>query len=92
MLLLKIQSLCFGHSGIQLKTVERLVEMLNHDILPVIYQQGSLGASGELAPLAHLSLPLLGRGEVDIPGVRGSGYFKRRKASKILKKMNWTPI
>ena len=64
MLLLKIQSLSYGHSGIQLQTVERLIAFYNNDILPVIYTQGSLGASGDLAPLAHLSLPLLGEGEV----------------------------
>ena len=59
-LLLKIQSLAYGHSGVQLATVERLVEFFNRGILPVVYQQGSLGASGDLAPLAHMSLPLLG--------------------------------
>jgi histidine ammonia-lyase len=57
MLLLKIQSLGYGHSGIQLQTVNRLVAFFNNDILPVIYTQGSLGASGDLAPLAHLSCP-----------------------------------
>ena len=64
MLLLKAQSLSYGHSGAQLITVQRLVDMFNEDILPVVYQQGSLGASGDLAPLAHLSLPLIGLGEV----------------------------
>ena len=64
MLLLKIQSLAYGYSGVQLSTVERLVDMYNHDVLPRIYEMGSLGASGDLAPLAHLSLPLLGLGEV----------------------------
>jgi histidine ammonia-lyase len=64
MLLLKIQSLSYGHSGVQLLTVLRLIDFFNYDILPVIYQQGSLGASGDLAPLAHLSLPLIGEGEV----------------------------
>ena len=59
MLLLKIQSLSYGHSGVQLLTVQRLIDFYNNDILPVIYTQGSLGASGDLAPLAHLSLPLL---------------------------------
>jgi histidine ammonia-lyase len=53
--LFKIQSLGYGHSGIQLQTVNRLVAFFNNDILPVIYTQGSLGASGDLAPLAHLS-------------------------------------
>ena len=85
MLLLKIQSLSYGHSGVQLKTVERLVDFYNHDILPVIYTQGSLGASGDLAPLAHLSLPLLGEGEVYQDGFR-------QPAKKILEKMGWEPI
>ena len=64
MLLLKIQSLSYGHSGVQLCTVERLIDFFNNDIIPVVYQLGSLGASGDLAPLAHMSLPLLGLGEV----------------------------
>lgn len=64
MLVLKIQSLAFGNSGVALSTVERLVDFYNRDILPVVYQLGSLGASGDLAPLAHLSLPLIGEGEV----------------------------
>jgi histidine ammonia-lyase len=85
MLLLKIQSLSYGHSGIQLQTVERLVDFYNNDILPVIYTQGSLGASGDLAPLAHLSLPLLGEGDV---------YFEGKKvhSSEVLKHFNWKPI
>lgn len=85
MLLLKIQSLSYGHSGVQLVTVERLVDFYNKDILPVIYNQGSLGASGDLAPLAHLSLPLLGEGEV---------YFEEKKvhSSVVLNKFNWQPI
>jgi histidine ammonia-lyase len=85
MLLLKIQSLSYGNSGVQLQTVERLVDFYNHDVLPVIYNQGSLGASGDLAPLAHLSLPLLGEGEVNFEGFR-------QPSSKVLAKMNWQPI
>jgi histidine ammonia-lyase len=85
MLLLKIQSLSYGHSGVQLQTVERLVDFYNHDILPVVYTQGSLGASGDLAPLAHLSLPLLGEGEVYYDGFR-------QPAKKVLEKMGWQPI
>ena len=81
MLLLKIQSLSYGYSAIHIQTIERLIDMFNNNILPVIYEQGSLGASGDLAPLAHLSLPLIGKGEVDIPGVYENGYFKRRKSS-----------
>lgn len=64
MLLLKIQSLSYGHSGVQLQTVERLIDFYNNDVFPVVYEFGSLGASGDLAPLAHLALPLLGLGEV----------------------------
>lgn len=85
MLLLKIQSLSYGNSGVQLETVERLVDFYNNDILPVIYSQGSLGASGDLAPLAHLSLPLLGEGEVYHDGFR-------QPAMKVLQKFNWKPI
>lgn len=85
MLLLKIQSLSYGHSGVQLETVERLIEFYNNDILPVIYNQGSLGASGDLAPLAHLSLPLLGEGEVYMDGFR-------QPSAKVLDKMGWKPI
>ncbi len=73
MLLLKIQSLSYGHSGVQLKTVERLIDFYNNDIYPVIYTKGSLGASGDLAPLAHLCLPLIGMGEVEHNGKRISG-------------------
>lgn len=68
MLLLKIQSLSYGHSAIALTTVQRLIDFYNLDILPVIYTQGSLGASGDLAPLAHLALPLIGEGEVFYKG------------------------
>ncbi len=85
MLLLKIQSLSYGHSGIALETVQRLIDFYNEDILPVVYEQGSLGASGDLAPLAHLSLPLLGKGEVYFEG-------ERVDAESILKKYNWEPI
>lgn len=85
MLLLKIQSLSYGNSGVQLQTVERLIEFYNNDILPVVYEQGSLGASGDLAPLAHLSLPLLGEGKVYADGFR-------QPAHKVLAKMGWEPI
>ena len=85
MLLLKIQSLSYGYSGVQLATVERLIEFYNNDILPVVYNQGSLGASGDLAPLAHLSLPLLGKGEVYQDD-------KIVSAEEVLKAHNWEPI
>ena len=64
MLLLKIQSLSYGHSAIALETIQRLIDLYNYEIFPVVYTQGSLGASGDLAPLAHLALPLIGEGRV----------------------------
>ena len=85
MLLTKIQSLSYGNSGVQTATVERLVEMYNRSILPLVYQQGSLGASGDLAPLANLSLPLLGLGEVEMDG-------KVIPSSQMLEAMGWEPI
>jgi len=85
MLLLKIQSLSYGNSGIAIDTVQRLIDFFNEDVLPVVYEQGSLGASGDLAPLAHMSLPLLGKGEV---------YFEGEQvdSSIVLDKFNWEPI
>ena len=65
MLYLKIQSVSYGYSGVQLSTVERLVDMFNNKVWPRVFEMGSLGASGDLAPLAHLTLPLLGLGEVN---------------------------
>lgn len=85
MLLLKIKSLSYGHSGVQVETVDRLVSFYNNDILPVIYTQGSLGASGDLAPLAHLALPLIGEGEVWYKG-------EQTAASEVLRHFDWTPI
>jgi histidine ammonia-lyase len=85
MLLLKVQSLSYGHSGVQLATVQRLIDMYNHNVLPVVYQSGSLGASGDLAPLAHLSLPLINEGIVYYEGDKHS-------ASKVNKILNWEPI
>lgn len=85
MLLLKIQALSYGKSGVQLVTVERLVDFFNNDILPVVYQLGSLGASGDLAPLAHLSLPLLGKGEVNYQN-------KKQNAVDVLKSLKLEPV
>ena len=85
MLLLKIQSLSYGYSGCKLDTVERLIDFFNHDITPIVYRQGSLGASGDLVPLAHLCLPLVGEGEVEMQGEVISG-------AKMLEKMGWKPI
>ena len=85
MLLLKIQSLSYGFSGVQLQTVERLIDFYNNDVLPIIFTQGSLGASGDLAPLAHLALPLLGEGEV---------FFKGKivYSSTVLSNFGWQPL
>ncbi|MEQ8910156.1 MAG: histidine ammonia-lyase [Vicingaceae bacterium] len=85
MLLLKVQGLSQGHSGVQLITVQRLIDFYNQDVLPVIYEQGSLGASGDLAPLAHLALPLFGEGEVNFEG-------KRCSAEEVNKKMGWESV
>ncbi len=85
MLLLKAHALSYGHSGVQLETVERILDFYNNDIYPVVYEQGSLGASGDLAPLAHLFLPLLGYGDVRYKG-------KKYPAAEILKKFNWKAI
>lgn len=85
MLLLKVQSLSYGHSGVQLSTVQRLIDLFNEDMVPVVYELGSLGASGDLAPLAHMSLPLLGLGEVYYEG-------KKQKSSEVLNKLGWEPI
>ncbi len=92
MMLLKIQSLSYGHSGIQLKTVNRLIDMFNNNIIPVVYQQGSLGASGDLAPLAHMSLPLIGEGEVNVLEENSKEKYKIKKSDKILKEMKWAPL
>ncbi|MBR1573534.1 MAG: histidine ammonia-lyase [Bacteroidales bacterium] len=85
MLLLKAQSLAYGHSGAQLITVQRLIDMFNNDVLPVVYQQGSLGASGDLCPLAHMSLPLIGLGEVLYKG-------KVRPSADVWAELGWEPI
>ena len=86
MLLLKVQNFSFGYSGVQLETAQRLVDCYNCDILPVVYQQGSLGASGDLCPLANLMLPsVLGLGEVYYKGVRTD-------VSNVYIEKGWKPI
>ena len=85
MMLLKVQSLSYGYSGCKLDTVQRLVDYFNNDIYPVVYMQGSLGASGDLVPLAHMSLPLVGLGEVEYQGKVISG-------AEMLKIFGWEPI
>jgi len=68
MLLLRVNALIKGYSGIRLKVIEKMVELLNNNLIPVVYSQGSLGASGDLAPLSHMVLPLIGLGEVVFKG------------------------
>ncbi len=85
MMLLKIQSLSYGYSGCKTDTVEQLIRFFNNDVYPVVYRQGSLGASGDLVPLAHLCLPLVGLGEVEYKGKLMSG-------ADLLKKLRWKPI
>jgi len=85
MLLFKIQSLSYGYSAIQLKTINRLIDFYNHDVYPIVFTQGSLGASGDLSPLAHMSLPLIGKGKV---------VYKEKiyESEEILKKFGWEKI
>ncbi len=85
MLLLKIHALARGNSAVQLKTVQRIAALFNRDILPVVCEQGSLGASGDLAPLAMLFLPLLGKGEVYYRGVK-------RSAAEVIREQGWEPL
>lgn len=85
MMLLKAHALSMGFSGVQVETVERILDFYNNDIIPVVNDRGSLGASGDLAPLANLFLPLIGEGEVFFQG-------RRIKSSDMLAQMGWHPI
>ncbi|MBE6307104.1 MAG: histidine ammonia-lyase [Bacteroidaceae bacterium] len=85
MLLLKAHALSMGHSGVQVVTVQRVLDLYNNDILPIVYDRGSLGASGDLAPLANLFLPLIGEGDVNYKGVR-------RPAAEVLKEVGLEPV
>ena len=85
MLCLKVWNMLYGNSGVQKETVLRLVEHFNQDVLPVIYTQGSLGASGDLAPLAHLCLPLIGEGNVILDG-------KEVPTKEALDFLGWKPL
>jgi len=85
MLCLKVWNMLFGHSGVQPETVLRMVDLFNEDILPVVYTQGSLGASGDLSPLAHLCLPLIGEGKVVVDGIE-------REAKDVLAEKGWEPL
>ncbi|MDE7414122.1 MAG: histidine ammonia-lyase [Muribaculaceae bacterium] len=85
MLLLKAHALTMGFSGVQVVTVERIIDFYNNDTLPVVYDRGSLGASGDLAPLANLFLPLIGEGEMMCDGIK-------YKSSDVLNRFGWKPI
>ena len=84
-LLLKAIGLSKGHSGVQIETIEQILFLYNENILPVIYEQGSLGASGDLAPLAHMSLSLIGEGEVIYKG-------NRRPTSEVFRDLRRNPV
>ncbi len=85
MLITKVHALCQGFSGVQLSTIERIIWHIENEIIPVVPEQGSVGASGDLAPLAHLFLPLIGLGEVFYKG-------QRQKSSEVLSKFRLSPI
>ena len=85
MLILKVHSLCFGYSGISYATIERILWFLEEDHLPMVPSKGSLGASGDLAPLAHLFLPLIGLGKV-----RYRGRFE--ETARLYQKKGLTPL
>lgn len=85
MMYLKIVALSKGHSGVRLETVERLLNMLKVDMIPVVYNQGSLGASGDLCPLSHMVLPLLGEGEVWLEGIK-------MKSIEALETLGWQAL
>lgn len=85
MLALKVKSLSYGFSGVRVETVQRLVDYFNEGVYPIVYQQGSLGASGDLAPLANMCLPLLGLGEVYYQG-------EKHSAAEVNKKFGWEPL
>ena len=85
MFLLKAHALSLGHSGVQVITVQRIIDFFNNDVLPIVYDRGSLGASGDLAPLANLFLPLIGVGDVYYQG-------KKCEAIKVLDEFGWEPV
>jgi len=85
MLITKVQSLAQGFSGIQLSTLERIIWHIDNDVIPVVPEKGSVGASGDLAPLAHLFLPLIGLGEVFYKG-------NRHPAKEMLDQFNLAPV
>lgn len=90
MLLFKVCGLIRGHSGVQPQTVDRLVDFFNEGLMPVVPRQGSLGASGDLAPLSHMCLPLMGEGELMQQDAKGQ--WRTRPAADIHQEKGWSPI
>ena len=84
-MLLKAHALSLGHGGVQVITVQRILDFFNNDVLPIVYDRGSLGASGDLAPLANLFLPLIGVGDVYNKG-------RKREAISVLSEFAWKPV
>lgn len=84
-MLLRANALARGHSGIRPAVVEKILEFLNADVIPVIPQKGSVGASGDLAPLSHLALALIGEGEVWSEGrpIETAGFLKKKKIAPL---------
>ncbi len=92
MMITKVQALAQGYSGVQLTTLQRIIWHIENDILPVVPEKGSVGASGDLAPLAHLFLPLIGLGELYIKsGTNGVGYTRMNTAA-VLKQKGLQPL
>jgi len=85
MIALRVNDFCRGNSGLRLETIEKLAQLLNAGIVPVVPEKGSVGASGDLVPMAHLSLVLIGEGEAFVDGKKMSG-------AKALKKKSITPL
>jgi histidine ammonia-lyase len=85
MMILKMKGLALGHSGVRVEVIDKLIELFNHEIFPVVWETGSLGASGDLAPLAHLSLPLIGMGRVRYKG-------EMRNTRDVFRQLNIEPL
>jgi histidine ammonia-lyase len=92
MLITKVHALAQGYSGVQLSTLERIIWHIENDIIPVVPEKGSVGASGDLAPLAHLFLPLIGLGEVETRDNDGEKKWRRRKTNEVLNEHSLVPI
>lgn len=92
MLITKVHSLAMGYSGVQLSTLERIIWHIDHNMIPVVPEKGSVGASGDLAPLAHLFLPLIGLGELFIPDTTVEQGFRRVETARVLEQYNLPTI